>query len=95
VTDEPAEKPARATVLPADPNRALIEKLVLHLLNDLDDDDKRSPSLMECARKLLNDNSVTLASVRRGDFGKLAEKAAESFPFDDQGRPVVGPMVTN
>lgn len=69
-------------------NRALVEKLVTHLLKDLDNDERRSPSLMEVARKLLSDNAVTIASVRRGDFGELAQAAAESFPFDDQGRPL-------
>ena len=74
--------------LPNDPHRALIEKLVIHLLKDLDNDERRTPSLMEVARKLLSDNSVTLASVRKGDFGDVAKKVADQFPFDDQGRPL-------
>lgn len=35
----------------------------------------------EMIRKLLADNSVTMASVTRGDFGELAAKVAEDFPF--------------
>lgn len=32
--------------------------------------------------KLLSDSSVTLASVKRGDFGTIAQQAAEAFPFN-------------
>ena len=74
----------------ADIQRQLMEKLCLKLLDDLEDDDRRSHAVMECVRKLLSDNSVTIASVRKGDFGELAQKAAEQFPFDDQGRPLGG-----
>jgi hypothetical protein len=35
----------------------------------------------EFVRKLLADNSITLASVKRGDFGEMAQKVAEEFPF--------------
>lgn len=39
----------------------------------------------ELVRKVLSDNSITFASVRRGDFGDFARKAAEEFPFPDEG----------
>lgn len=39
------------------------------------------PSELETVRKLLSDNSVTLASVQRGDFGKAAQKIVEAYPF--------------
>lgn len=40
------------------------------------------PSEMETIRKLLADNSVTLASVQRGDFGAAAKAIVqEAFPF--------------
>lgn len=42
----------------------------------------------EMIRKLLSDNSITLASIRRGDFGHVAQEAAESFPFEDGNRVV-------
>lgn len=52
-------------------------------------------SELEVVRKLLGDNSVTLASIKRGDFGSIAKKAAEDFPFPDDfnaqaplGKPV-------
>ena len=31
--------------------------------------------------KLLNDNSITLVSIRRGDFGGTSQRAAEEVPF--------------
>lgn len=36
-------------------------------------------------RQLLSDNSVTLASVRKGNFGELARRVAEEFPVDEDG----------
>jgi len=40
----------------------------------------------EMVRKLLADNSVTMASVQRGDYGSFAKGVAEQFPFDgDEG----------
>lgn len=46
---------------------------------------------LEVCRKLLQDNAITMASVRKGDFGDAARVAAEEFPFDDDGRVI--PMV--
>lgn len=40
-----------------------------------------SAAEFELIRKLLSDNSISLASIRRGDFGQVAQKAAEEFPF--------------
>lgn len=39
----------------------------------------------EFVRKLLADNSITLASVRRGDFGSVAKEVADQFPFPAEG----------
>lgn len=38
----------------------------------------------EMIRKLMADNSITLASVQRGDFGETARQVAEDFPFPDE-----------
>lgn len=38
-------------------------------------------------RQFLSDQSITLAHVRRGDFGEVAKAAADDFPFDDNGQP--------
>lgn len=43
-------------------------------------------SEMSAIIQLLRDNSVTLASIRRGDFGETVRRAEESFPFPDTGR---------
>lgn len=43
---------------------------------------------LEVVRKLLGDNSITLASIRRGDFGTFAKSVAEQFPFpQDEAHP--------
>ncbi len=47
-----------------------------------------SAAEMTVILRLLSDNSVSLQSVRRGDFGETARRTAEQFPFDDQGRSV-------
>jgi hypothetical protein len=45
----------------------------------------------EFVRKLLADNSITLASVQRGDFGELAQSVAEQFPFKEGEEEGGGP----
>lgn len=58
-----------------------IKRLKTILKND---DRELTASEMEVIRKLLADNSVTLASVRRGNFGEFAKRVAEEeFPFED------------
>ena len=37
---------------------------------------------------LLADNSISLASIKQGDFGQTAQRVAENFPFDAEGRMV-------
>jgi hypothetical protein len=43
----------------------------------------------EMIRKMLADNSITMASVQRGDYGDFARGVAEQFPFspDDGDAP--------
>ncbi|MFZ3194087.1 MAG: hypothetical protein WA154_12895 [Moraxellaceae bacterium] len=41
---------------------------------------------LEHVRKLMQDNSITIASVQRGDFGTFAKEVAEQFPFQNDGR---------
>lgn len=58
--------------------------LIKRLKAKLRDDERDLPaSEMEVIRKLLADNSVTLASVRRGNFGETAQRIAEELPFED------------
>lgn len=42
-----------------------------------------SASEMELIRKLCESNSISLASIQRGDFGVLAQQVAEDYPFPD------------
>ncbi len=66
----------------ADPGRAILHLLIREVLVRL----KNQPGGMKAAdfemvRKLLNDNSVTLASIRAGNFGAIAQRAAEEFEY--------------
>lgn len=66
----------------ADPGRTILKLVVEELISRL----KTAPwdfkaADFEFVRKLSADNSVTLAQVRRGEFGAVAQRAAEEFPF--------------
>lgn len=81
--------PSDKISLPDDPGAALMKGLVSELLRRIQTPEvakAMSASEMELIRKLLVDNSVSLASIRRGDFGETVQKVAEDFPFDDEGR---------
>jgi hypothetical protein len=70
-----------------DAGARLLRGLVNELLRRLDDPEtakEMSASEMELIRKLCSDNTVTLASIRKGDFGATAQKVAEEeFPFPE------------
>lgn len=71
--------------LPQDPGGTLMRLLCAELIRRLTDEAKTlSASEFEVIRKLLTDNSVTLAHVRRGDFGAVAQEVAENYPFPDE-----------
>ena len=75
--------------LPADFEVQLLRKLVARLLKRLDDPEKDIPvAEMELIRKLCSDNSISFASIRQGNFGEIAKRVAESFPFDADGNIV-------
>jgi hypothetical protein len=38
---------------------------------------------MTLIRQLCADNSISLSSIQRGDFGPIAQKVAEEYPFPD------------
>jgi hypothetical protein len=67
----------------SDHGRDLMELFVAELKRRLTGDNAQSLSAseLEVVRKLLGDNSVTLASIRRGEFGETAQRVAEEFPF--------------
>lgn len=71
-----------------DPAIRMLRGLVKELLRRLENQEvaaMMTAAEMELIRKLLSDNSVTLASIRHGDFGKIAQSVSEDFPFDDEG----------
>lgn len=62
----------------------LMDLLVKEIRRRLRDEPQEMKAAdFEMVRKLLQDNSITLASVRRGEMGEFAQRVAESFPFDD------------
>lgn len=69
-----------------DPGARLLRGMVKELLRRLEDPEiaaAMAASEMELIRKLCSDNTVTLASIRRGDFGEVARVAAEEYPFPE------------
>lgn len=75
--------------LPADFEVQLLRKLVARLLKRLDDPEIDIPvAEMELIRKLCSDNSISFASIRQGNFGDVARRVAEEFPFDEDGNVV-------
>ena len=70
------------------PGMALLKGLVNELLNRLKDPKlarAMSAAEMELIRKLCSDSSVTLASIKRGEFGETAKRVAEEYPFPEGG----------
>lgn len=76
-----------------DYGKRLLKGLVLELVRRLEDPEEKkkfSAAEGELVRKLCADGSVTLSSIRRGDFGEVAKRAAEEFPFPEGGAVQVG-----
>ena len=69
-----------------DPGASLLKGLVKELLRRLE-----TPSVaqdmtaaeLNLIRQLCADNSVSFASIKRGDFGEVARSVAEDFPFPE------------
>lgn len=68
--------------LPEDPGKEIMKLLVQVTLAKLKEGDA-TPAFLEFSRKLMQDNAVTLGSIRKGDFGEVYQRAAEDFPFPD------------
>lgn len=66
-------------------DKQLIDLFVGHLIKVLSTDGEIPAASLEVIRKVCQDNAITISSVRRGDFGKVAQVAAEEFPFNDDG----------
>lgn len=68
--------------------RRLLKGLVTELVRRLEDPEeakKFSAAEGELVRKLCADGSVTLSSIRAGDFGEVAKRVAEEYPFPEGG----------
>lgn len=75
-----------------EPGLRLLRGIVNEMLRRLETPSlaaEMSAAEMELGRRLCADSSVTLSQVRRGDFGEVARRAAEEFPFPEgaQQRP--------
>lgn len=74
----------KASLVSSDAGHDLLTLMVAELKRRL-----QTPSVVqvmpasefEMIRKLLSDNTVTLASIRKGDFGEVARSVAEEYPF--------------
>jgi len=72
--------------LPEDPGAALLRGLVKELLRRLEDPaiaKDMTAAEFTCIRQICADNSISFASIKRGDFGVIAQKVAEEFPFPE------------
>ena len=66
----------------ADPGRTIMVLLIKEIITRF----KNQAGGMKAAdfefcRKLLSDNSITLTSIRAGNFGAIAQRAAEEFEY--------------
>lgn len=76
--------------LPHDFEVRLLKGLVKRLLQRIEDPKVEvSVAEMTLIRQLAESNSVSFSSIKRGDFGQLAKRTAEEFPFpvDHNGGP--------
>jgi hypothetical protein len=88
-TPSAAVSPAAPQPLPPDPSRSLMEMLAQELILQFKNNPGTVPAaVMTVARQLLSDASITLAHVRRGDFGDVAKRVADEFPFDEDGNAI-------
>ena len=80
--------------LSGDPGKDLYTAFIKELLRrvtTLDVAAELSAAELELIRKVASDNSINLASIRKGDFGETCKRVAEDFPFPEG--PQVGSSV--
>lgn len=73
-------------VYEVDPGTRLMQAFVKELLRRMEDPEiagSMSAAELTLINTVCRDNSVTLVSIRRGDFGNTAQRVAEEFPFPD------------
>lgn len=81
------------TTLDTPKDKQLIDLFIGHLITALTAGGEVPAATLEVIRKVCQDNAITISSVRRGDFGPVAQTAAENFPFNDNGQAVAAPMM--
>ena len=69
-----------------DPGGKILSLFIQHLTERLENRMEEPITAAEgnVILTLLRDNSITLSSVRAGNFGTFAQKVADDFPFPDQ-----------
>jgi hypothetical protein len=67
---------------------ALFTKELRRRLSTKETREAMTAAEMTVILRLLSDNSISLATIRQGDFGGTVSRVAEQFPFDDTGRMV-------
>ncbi len=77
-----------------DPGRHLMDLLVNAMIRKLADGKGGvrgdvDASTLNVIRLFLSDNSITLAHVKKGNFGEFAKRVAEDLPFDEEDRKVI------
>lgn len=74
------------TVASQSAGQTLMSLFVQELIRRMEEDVKDLKAAdLEVVRKFISDQSITLASVQRGDFGELARQVAEEMPFPEEG----------
>lgn len=71
-----------------DLGKRLLQGLVNELLRRVEDPEeakKLTAAEINQIRQLCTDNSVSLASIKAGDFGDVAKRVAEEYPFPEGG----------
>lgn len=83
--------PASHAPLTEDFEKSLLRGLVQELLRRVSTPataSQMTAAEMQLIRQLCQDNSISFASIKRGDFGETAKRVAEEFPFDEGGNVV-------
>jgi hypothetical protein len=71
------------------PGHQLMNLLVTAMIQKLSDKGSEvDASTLNVIRLFLSDNSITLAHVKKGNFGLFAKEVAEELPFDEDDNRV-------
>ncbi len=88
---DPDSLPTEHAPLPMDFEAQLLRGLTQELLRRVSDPQlsgSMTAAEMQLIRQLCQDNSISFASIKRGDFGETARRVSEEFPFDETGNVV-------